>query len=53
MIKRKSRQNPFQLFVITVLIYNDYGLQFESPTINLFFFAKDYIRFLESGILYK
>ncbi len=29
------------------ILYYDYGLQFKSPTINLFFYAPDYIRFLE------
>jgi uncharacterized protein (DUF1919 family) len=30
------------------IIYYDYGLQFKSPTVNLFFYAPDYIRFLEN-----
>ena len=34
------------------IIYSDMKLKFNSPTINLFFFAPDYIKFVENLIFY-
>jgi len=48
-----SRYNGLEVTIISNnciggVIYSDFGLRFNSPTINLFFFANDYIRFLKA-----
>ncbi len=46
----RLKNNKFSLFsnnCTAGCIYHDLGLQFSSPTINLFFSAEDYVKFLE------
>jgi uncharacterized protein (DUF1919 family) len=45
------KKNSFTIICnncIAGVIYSDFGRKFQSPTINLFFYATDYIKFLEN-----
>lgn len=47
---RKLKNRDFTLIAnncVGGVIYNDLGLRFKSPTINLYFYCPDYITFLE------
>lgn len=50
---RKKKYNLNNLSIISCnciggIICHDYGLEFKSPTINLFFYAEDYVKFIEN-----
>lgn len=49
--KKKLKNKDFTLIAnncVGGIIYSDYNLKFTSPTINLYFYAFDYIEFLEN-----
>ena len=51
-LKRKRLKNTAPTIIsnncVAGVIYHDLGLKFTSPTINLFFKAEDYLRFVEN-----
>ena len=51
-IKRRRLKNPAPTIIsnncVAGVIYHDLGLRFNSPTINLFFEAEDFLRFAEN-----
>lgn len=50
-LKKRLKNKNFSLIsnnCIGGIIYNDLGLKFTSPTINLYFYAPDYIRFVSN-----
>lgn len=49
--RKNLRNTDFTLICnncVAGIIYNNYGLRFNSPTINLYFFMPDYLKFLQN-----